>query len=85
MHGVEARAAEAAAAQRAWDGSGGRPAGLGVWVKLLRQWRWQLGRLGLRTGEKGAWQSRPQRGCLLGFVPWPLKGIGRLHHIQIFL
>jgi hypothetical protein len=44
-----------------------------------------LGRLGLHTGEKKASQSRPLWGCLLGFGPWPLKGIGRLHHFQIFV
>jgi hypothetical protein len=79
------RAAEAGAAQRAWDGTSGRPARLGVRVRLLGHGRWQLGRLGLRAGEKGACQSGPLRGCLLGFGPWPLKRIGRLHNFQIFL
>jgi hypothetical protein len=43
---------------------------------------------GPRVGEKGAGQSGPLRGgggCSLGFDPWPLKGIGRLHYFQIFV
>jgi hypothetical protein len=69
MHKVEVRAAEAGATQRARDDTGGQPVELGVRVRLLGHGRWQLGQLGLHTGEEGASQIWAIARVFAGFRP----------------
>jgi hypothetical protein len=70
-----------------------------TWLQRHEDGGCRLGRCRPRAGagstwascsEKGAGQPRSLRGrwegeCSLGFFPWPLKGIGRLHYFQTFV